>query len=158
MSLRSLGLVLLTLGVTAHAPAGQLRVAADPTRDVLHTLQARRLLVDDPELAALNLGVRVRNRVATLWGPVPSAELSFKAEIRLRALVELVEVRNELFVTGESVPTPDGPLQTPPLPLFLPEQLPPALPPPGLRTVNRPPPSAMPAELELPPLTLPSRR
>src|SRR5947207_6099690 len=83
---------LLLLGVTLFvpagglAPAGTIRLAPDPTQDLGHTIQARRLLLEDPDLAPLNLGVRVRNRVATLWGPVPSADLALKAELRLRAL------------------------------------------------------------------------
>jgi len=72
----------------------------DPSsfRDLSQTVQARRLLYDDPQLGSLNLGVRVTNRIAVLWGPVPSRELSLRAEERLRTMFELIEVRNQMTV------------------------------------------------------------
>src|SRR5437762_2073213 len=55
-------------------------------RDLYLTIQARRALLRDKELGGLNVGVQVRNRVAILWGPVPTVELAFKAEVCLREL------------------------------------------------------------------------
>lgn len=129
-------------------------------RDLLLTILARRALLLDAELGPLNLGVRVRNRVATLWGPVPSAGLGFKAEQRLRGLVELLEVHNELMVAPASAALP-----APAMPAGF---LPPA-PPPGLPALPRemrvppplPPPPAIGApspvidEIDLPPRRLP---
>src|SRR4051794_9384180 len=86
-------------GVIAVKPPPTAAETAAAEFDLVLTLRARRALALDPELAPLNLGVRIRNHVATLLGPVPTAELSFKAEVCLRGLVELFEVRNELWVT-----------------------------------------------------------
>ena len=147
-------------GVITVGPANARPIAPD----LALTIEARGILLRDPELATLNIGVRVRNRIATLWGPVPSAEMAFKAEIYLRGLVELLEVRNELHVTGEALVGPDR-LRTPPI-AHLPE-VPPALPalpagvippPPPVRTVPAPfqPPAI--DEVELPPLRLPQAK
>src|SRR3712207_6613159 len=78
-------------------------IAAPPgvVEDILYTMQARKLLAEDAALRPLNLGVSVKNRVATLWGPVPKAELGRQAESRLRKMIELRDVRNELDVTPE---------------------------------------------------------
>jgi hypothetical protein len=149
--------------ITAPNAPGSARSEA-ATRDLGLTIQARRALLGDKELGSLNLGVQVRNRVATLWGPVPTVELAFKAEICLRELIELTEVRNQLFVTGDDAPA-SGPPQSS-VPTFLPLAAPPVLP--GLPTDNpsAAPPPAAPApvvqppppdeEIELPPLRLPN--
>jgi hypothetical protein len=155
-------------GVIAVSPAPQPPGAEAAARDLRLTIQARRALLEDPDLALLNVGVRVRNRVAFLWGPVPSVESGFKAEVCVRALIEVVEVRNHLFVNELDVPT-GKPAQ--PFPATL---LPPAIPPalPGLPSdkLPSPPPSSAPpppspspavepppveAEIELPPMRLP---
>src|SRR6266446_3806353 len=86
-------------GIVATKPASPEAVS----RDLGLTLQARRLLLKDRELGPLNLGVRIRDRVAILWGPVPSAELALKAETCLRAMFEIVEIHNELLVTGDEI-------------------------------------------------------
>ncbi len=78
-------------------------------RDMAHTVQARKLLLDDPRLGTLNLGVRVTNRVAVLWGPVPSQELALHAEQRLRTMFELAEVRNQLTVVNSDDAAPAAP-------------------------------------------------
>ncbi len=148
-------------GVLPAAPAPGVAEAA--ARDLVLTIQARRALLLDRELAPLNLGVRVRNRVAILWGPVPSAELAFKAEVCLRGVVELLDIRNELFVTDDVPDPPAGaptPMYLPPeappgLPALPPERTPPPLPPPPPpRPVVQPPPPAD-DEIELPPVRLP---
>src|SRR5207245_2442047 len=63
--------------------------------DLYQTVLARRALQNDALLAPLNLGVRVRQRVATLWGPVASAEAARRAVALLRELPELAAVRSE---------------------------------------------------------------
>jgi hypothetical protein len=93
-------------------------------RDLWQTVQARKALFDDPQLGPLNLGVVVKNRTATLWGPVPSPELSFRAEQRLRAMIELFEIRNRLTIE----PDDDAklpPAGTPETPRALPDPTPP---------------------------------
>jgi hypothetical protein len=65
--------------------------------DMDRTILARQALQEDPALAPLHLGVRVRNGVAILFGPVPSPELARRAVERLHDLPALTGVRNELF-------------------------------------------------------------
>ena len=77
-------------------------IRADPIDDVVQTVHARKLLYDDARLRDLNIGISVKNRIATLWGPAPSLELAQLAESRLRAVVEIREVRNELHVSPEA--------------------------------------------------------
>lgn len=107
--------------------AGPLRLDDATSRDVRQTIQARKMLIEEPDLATLNIGVTVRNRVAILWGPVPSAESAFRAELCLRTMIGLVEVRNELFVCDDLDPIP-LPLRLKGRPLYLPEVVPPKLP------------------------------
>jgi hypothetical protein len=93
--------------------------------DLDQTIECRKLLLEDPILGPLNLGVRVRGRVAILWGPTPSAEIGQRAEQCLRTMIELADVKSEMHVA------PDYDWRPPPgLPLapLLPEDLPPALP------------------------------
>lgn len=78
---------------------GQLRVPGDALRDVEQTIQARRVLDSDAELAGENIGVIVRDRVATLWGPAPSAEIAFRAELCLRGMIGLADIHNEIYVS-----------------------------------------------------------
>lgn len=118
-------LILMISGVSSAA--AQSRIIGDPARDVRQTMQARKLMLDDPELARFNVGVIVTDRVAVLWGPAPSAEVAFRAELCVRTMIELAEVRNELFVSEllEPIRTP---LKIDIPPLFLPEHMPPKLP------------------------------
>jgi hypothetical protein len=74
-----------------------------------------------------NIGVTVRNRVATLWGPVPSAEVAFRAELCLKAMIELTEVKNDL-VLSEHVKPMRVPLKIDNPPSLIPPALPPLLP------------------------------
>jgi hypothetical protein len=126
-----IAVVILMLSAVSSARAGQSRTigdpAGDPARDVRQTMQARKLLLDDPELAGINIGVIVTDRVAVLWGPVPSAEVAFKAELCVRTMIELVEIRNELFVSEVLEPI-RTPLKIDIPPLFLPDHMPPKLP------------------------------
>ena len=96
-------------------------------RDLWQTVQARKALLDDPQLGALNLGVQVTNGTAVLWGPVPSQALSVRAEQRLRAMVELVEVRNRMAIEPEDLAGSHTPT-APEAPRYLPDPLPSAAP------------------------------
>jgi hypothetical protein len=71
--------------------------AADPV-DVRLTTEARQSLNADENLASLNLGVMVKAGIATLFGPIPSEELSRRAEARVRVVTGMQNVRNELHV------------------------------------------------------------
>lgn len=105
--------------------------ARDPSfeqtlRDMRLTIRARKMLLEDPHLGSLNLGVRVEQRIAVLWGPVPSVEIGWQAEERLRTMIELAEIRNEMLVLPEEgSPLPPQRLDGPGV---LPELLPPVLP------------------------------
>ena len=121
-SLRSL----LTVAALAGSN-GQIQAPPDRSfTDFLQTVQACQRLQEDELLAPLNVGVKVRHRVAVLWGPIPTAALALRAEQRLRTMIELVDVRNDLIVMPEDlrdVPVP--PVQE--RPLFVPEKGPPPL-------------------------------
>ncbi|HEV3117437.1 MAG TPA: BON domain-containing protein [Gemmataceae bacterium] len=104
----------LPSSVATNPPAWQPLPAqpVDPAiQDMELTLRARRALADDPVIAKLDLGVEVRNRVATLWGSVSSKELCQQAEARLRNGLGLTAVCNELHI--DAADAPGGPL--PPL-------------------------------------------
>jgi osmotically-inducible protein OsmY len=118
----------LFLSAGASAQAGQNRIDGDAGRDVRQTMEARKLLADEPELEAYNIGVTVQNRVATLWGPVPSIEVAFRAELVLRTMFELTAVRNELFVSELVEPMKKKPLRIDNPPRLLPDLTPPKLP------------------------------
>jgi hypothetical protein len=126
-------LLLITILVEITTPAS----AAPPDRDLedfLQTVQACRRLQQDELLAPLNVGVKVRRRVAILWGPIPNAELALRAEQQLRTMIELIDVRNDLIVLPEDLRDVPTPAVQPPL--FLPEKNPP-LPPDTSRPLLR---------------------
>jgi hypothetical protein len=85
--------------------------------DIRQELQARQALAQDSELGPLNLGVRVRQRVAVLWGPVPSADLGKRAVELVKRLPELIDVHSELHVQPVADPVLDylPPMQPPPM-------------------------------------------
>ncbi len=87
------------------APLGAVEAPSRPPasalgliRDLRLTVLARRAFQNDRELAPLNLGVRVRDGVATVWGPVPSADTARLVIARLEAITGIDEVRSELQV------------------------------------------------------------
>jgi hypothetical protein len=95
----SRGFARLAAGVVALAAAAAApELPVDGYRDLQLTVHARRALRQEPVLGSLNLGVRVRGGVATLWGPVPSADLVGQAVKRLESVQGVLEVRSELYV------------------------------------------------------------
>jgi hypothetical protein len=88
------------LVTAAEPPAGTPPAAAsrDAYRDLQLSVHSRRALCDDATLAELNIGVRVRDGVATLWGPVPSADVIPKAVKLVEAVQGVFKVRTELYV------------------------------------------------------------
>ncbi len=140
LSVRSMVWIFVVASSVSLASAGFDPAEPVGIRDLKQTVEATSYLAEDPELALLNLGVRVKDRVATLWGPVPTAELSFKAEVRLRSLNGLLEVNNEMFILEETA-TVRSPFAPAPVPVRSPDSLPPALPTPPLETprINTPP-------------------
>lgn len=129
---------LTVLTIFVALPASLCAAPPEPElADFWLTVQARQRLQDDGLLAPWNLGVRVRGRVAILWGPAPSVELGLLAEARVRTMIELIDVRNELVVMPEEA----SQAVAPPVerPLFLPEKGPPPLPEGPRRLLHRNP-------------------
>lgn len=96
---------------------------SESAEDLMLTVLARRALLADRDLAGLNLGVRVKQREATLWGPVPSLTLMQRALAMMSTLPELVQIRNEMHIANDderfSVPTLPGPMPLPRRPVVL---------------------------------------
>jgi hypothetical protein len=82
--------------------------------DVQLTYEVRKALLRDSVLGPLNLGVKVKGRVALLWGPVPSAEVAGRAVSLLEKMPGLTAVKNELEIDPELNASPQ----------YLPETLP----------------------------------
>jgi osmotically-inducible protein OsmY len=82
----------------------------DANRDFLRTALARKALVEDPELGHLNVGVKVFDRVAVLWGSVPSVELAERAVKVVAALPIFRRVESELEIEPFG---PPGAIQAP---------------------------------------------
>jgi|GEM_PF-4351918 len=82
--------------------------AMDPAmQDMELSLRARQAFAEDPLLSRQEIGIDVRNRVATLWGTVPNTEVYRLAEKRLRLVLGLVDFRNDLHVESEDRPGSD---------------------------------------------------
>ena len=94
------------------ASAGLQRAAEPPplpdkrltARDIQLSVHARTALADDPELGPANLGVRVQDNVAVLWGPAPSEELKRRAVEVVKKVKGVFEV-NDSDVYVAAVPT-----------------------------------------------------
>jgi hypothetical protein len=93
---RMLAATLLLLATAASALTAPLdRV---DVRDVEIALYVRRSLMQDPELAALNIGVSVRLNEATLWGNVPTVKLAERALRLAEDTKGVYAVRNDLTI------------------------------------------------------------
>lgn len=114
--LLTLSRLLVLLPATLWLNDGPARgaVASDSNDDLILTVLARKALLDDRDLASLNLGVRVHRRVATLWGPVPSVATAQRAVGMLTSLPELVSVQNDMHVADDSLPFATPVAITPP--------------------------------------------
>jgi osmotically-inducible protein OsmY len=133
MPLRLLGVLLVVLPPLAPAAAptnGWKQTAGGRSAhataiDCRLTLYARQALNGDSLLADLNLGVTVRDHVATLWGPIPSRQLAGRAVERLRTVQGIAEVINDLRVETREEPLDFFPRPTPPPKPNAPAPLPP---------------------------------
>jgi osmotically-inducible protein OsmY len=77
----------------------------DPVLDCRTTLRARQAVQNDPALAGItHLGVSVRSGVACLWGAVSSPEAARRAEMLVRQVPGIVDVRNEIQVQNADDP------------------------------------------------------
>ncbi|QVL32405.1 BON domain-containing protein [Telmatocola sphagniphila] len=69
--------------------------------------QAKRVLQDKPELAKLNIGVSVKDRVATVWGVVPDQALLNLIDTTLKSVPNIASVINECTVQAPADTTPN---------------------------------------------------
>ena len=74
------------------------------TRDMQVLLRVRRALRTDDVLASHNVGVSVRDGVATLWGPLPSGDYIRRAQAAVGDVRGVRSVRSELYVAKEPLP------------------------------------------------------
>lgn len=99
--LRTLRTLTAGLAVAASGPAGR---AAPPPAANLSVERAALAAVDaDPQLRAASVVVSVKDGVAVVGGPVPSADAARRAEAVVRAVPGVSEVRNCCYVQ----PAPD---------------------------------------------------
>ncbi len=78
----------------------------EEVRDWVLANQARRALLKDDQIASLNIGVSVKDKVATIWGVLPSAEVGKRAEEILKKINGIASVVNECKIVppGSTVP------------------------------------------------------
>src|SRR5205823_4789472 len=105
-------LALIAVGMLAPATEAAPRLTFPWLRDMQVTIYARRALLEEPALAALNLGVNVRDGVATVWGPVPNEEIGRKAVKRVEMVQGVLKVRSDFYLLGpkKEEELPDSPL------------------------------------------------
>jgi hypothetical protein len=99
----ALGVVLVGLlpakaRATPAIPPGPAPPAFSLFHDLRLTIHARRALSESRELAPLNLGVKVKGGVATLWGPVPSDEAARRALKIVGAVEGIIRVESDLHI------------------------------------------------------------
>ena len=90
--------MLIGSGLAAVSLSGEPAPAEPPKPDWVVTLQARKALWNDPDLADLNLGVRVRKGEALVWGPVLNDAQAAEAVARLKLVPGVDSIINEMFV------------------------------------------------------------
>jgi hypothetical protein len=76
------------------------RLSFPSLRDMQTAINARRALLADPKLSRLNLSVSVRDGVATLWGPVPNADVGRQAAAKIAGVRGIQQVKSDLYRLG----------------------------------------------------------
>lgn len=124
-----IGMVLapLAVGQQQGNVTPPLRLGDSPERDFQLTVHARKVLAETPGLNHLNVGIKVRRGVISVWGPVPDQEAARRIVARLDTVKGVSGIESELYVGsgGEGVqafamPSPKGNLATvsvPPAPM-----------------------------------------
>jgi BON domain-containing protein len=86
--------------LSAPRPAGLPQTSGAPLtdRDCQLALFAREALLRDQVLGPFNLGVTVHSGTAILWGAVPNVALSRRAEEKVRNVLGVAQVRNDLRI------------------------------------------------------------
>ena len=77
--------------------------AVSGSRDLYQTVIARRALAQQPDMALLNLIVRVRGNRLTVSGTVPNAVMAKRVVQTLEALRGISDVRNNLVVDSKEI-------------------------------------------------------
>lgn len=96
------GLLLATAGMPVAGAPPRRDVAA--SRDVQLAVQAKQALLKDPALAKLNLGVSVRQGIATVYGAVPDADLARRAVLCVGQVDGILRVQNSIRVETAEAP------------------------------------------------------
>jgi hypothetical protein len=78
----------------------------EDVRDWVLSNQARRVLLKDEQIASFNVGLTVKDRVATIWGTLPSAEVGKRAEEMLKKINGIASVVNECKIVPPANPVP----------------------------------------------------
>ncbi len=119
-------------------------------RDIQLSVHARKALADDPDLGPLNLGVRVQDNTAVLWGPAPSEALKRRAVEVVKKVKGVFSVKDaDVYIAAptDAVETADA---TPLRPLEAPTHTEAASPPePVAALTARPAAEALPPEVVL---------
>jgi osmotically-inducible protein OsmY len=89
---------------TAPDVAPALPSSAPTTRDMQIVLRIRRALRQDEVFGTHNVGVVVRDGVATLWGPLPSGDEIRRALTAVGDVRGVQSVRSELYVAKDPLP------------------------------------------------------
>jgi osmotically-inducible protein OsmY len=131
-------------GAGVLALTSEARPAPDSKTDSTLQLQIRDSLTETPAIAKLNIGVRVRDGVVTLQGPVPTRNDAENVVVLVRKMAGVSEVRDELYTPGAD----DRLSHTLPRPVTTQRAALPAEKPPPL-TVSPPPIAAQPVSLSL---------
>ena len=123
-SLPWVAIAVLTIAVFG-ATAG-LEWAAEPApplaeknlsyRDIQLTVHARKALADDTAVGPGNLGVRVQNNVAVLWGPISSEDLKKRAVEVVKKVKGVYEVRDADVYVAAALPVVETAALPPPIP------------------------------------------
>jgi BON domain len=78
----------------------------EDARDWVLANQARRALLKDEQIASFNVGVSVKDKVATIWGTLPSAEVGKRIEEMLKKINGIASVVNECKIVPPASPVP----------------------------------------------------
>lgn len=90
----------------------QLRPLSNFYSDLRVAIRARSALAADEQLGPLNLGVRIKDGTAIVWGPIPSRDCSDRVRAALLRVPGVFKVQSELYVSlplpePEGMPLPD---------------------------------------------------